>query len=498
MLPLYLIDFPFQIAQLMLISKSKILFDDDYRKEINSKYLLFKNDDFLESLISLYITLFEDYNFSPYNPLIQSLGWKTYFFLREKKTRNIIIKNENYIKYIIKGVSNIVTNNNAERIVLRILTVLQRTIIDNEKEFTEDELKEEEKNRENIINMLKSDQYKKIISSIIKEFCKNLDLKLATYSSNLDTCKHYCIDTDFKGYDVNRYNNALKTSFKSVISIINFYEFIISISEEIFFNIETLEQPLIFTRNFFVFLSTHIIGQPYFGYLEKVLNYIYIKGAHLNELFDSIVNLILNCKNKNKKSFIEFIASTRNILLKPLSDVYKYGIDYLNKKIENENRPYYQYMLKKYEEYKEIMIDLEQNRKDYEKEFLEKIKDIEFLDDDKLCAICLGKIADYEIKPCLHRGCKECLLTYMVENDKCFMCRQPYDSVHMIPKEEIQKLIKDSKKTKTGNEEENNEEENNEENDNKNDNQKNEEKKEEEDGKIGDVDENPNPLIKYY
>ena len=116
-------------------------------------------------------------------------------------------------------------------------------------------------------------------------------------------------------------------------------------------------------------------------------------------------------------------------------------------------------MKEKYEEYKNLINELEQKRKIYEEEYLEKIKDIEYLDDEFLCVICLRQIADYSIKPYLHIGCKECLLTYLVDNDKCFMCRQPFESVKMIPKEEIKKIIQEAKSTKTGDEEEKKEEE---------------------------------------
>ena len=38
------------------------------------------------------------------------------------------------------------------------------------------------------------------------------------------------------------------------------------------------------------------------------------------------------------------------------------------------------------------------------------------------------------------------------------MCRQPYESIRMIPKEEINKIIQEAKSTKTGDELENKEE----------------------------------------
>jgi len=458
LLPLYLIDFPFQIAQLMLITKSKILFDDEYRKSINNKCEHFIDDDFLKSLCTLYVTLFEDYKLSKYNSLINSLGWKIYFFMREKKTRYIILKNETFIRYIIKGISNISANNNAERIILRILTVFQRTINENEKEFTKVELEEEEKNRENIKNIFNIYENKIIFFDIIHKFCKSLNLKLKTYCTDLENCKHYCINSNFFG-DISRYNNNLKSSFKAIISVINIYEFLLNVSQECFFNTEIIDLPLIYIRNFFVTLTSKILDQPYFGYLEKVLNYMCIKKSYILNLINSVVNLILICKNEDKKLFIDFIVSTKSILIKPLLDIYNYGINIINNEIKNESSPFYENMKEKYEEYKNLINELEQKRKIYEEEYLEKIKDIEYLDDEFLCVICLRQIADYSIKPCLHKGCKECLLTYLVDNDKCFMCRQPFESVKMIPKEEIKKIIQEAKSTKTGDEEEKKEEE---------------------------------------
>ena len=464
LLPLYLIDFPFQIAQLMLITKSKILFDDEYRKKINENCEHFKNDDFIESLCDFYIKLFRDKNLSIYNSLIQSLGWKIFLFLREKKSRKIIIKNELYITSIINGISHIINYNNTERIILRIITILKRTTYENYKEYTEDEINEEEKNIKNILNILAQYEYKIILSNIIDNFCKNLNEKLSLYNDDLSKCKHYCIDLNFIGNDIPRYNNNLKSSLKSVISVINFYELILNISPERFFNTVILDIPLIYIKNFFVNLTSRILEQGYFSQLEKILNYIYINNSndHLLDLFNSIVHLFLLCKDENNKLFIDFIVTTKDILLNPLLEVYNYGIKIINEKMEKkENLPFYQKMRKYYDEYKIVIDNFMIKRKLYDEEYLKKLKDIEYLDDEFLCVICLRQIANYCINPCSHKGCRECLLTYLAENNICFMCRQPYDSVTMIPKEEIDKIIEDSKNTKTGDEKEDKNENNN-------------------------------------
>ena len=214
----------------MIIFKNKILYDDEYRKEINKKSDLFKNDDFLESLLELYITLFEDKRLAQYDLLIESLGWKIYLFLREEKSRKIIIKNNHYIEYIMRGIANIMNRKFSERIILRILTIIHKTT--NDKEYTKEEIAEEEKNTENVKKILQSDEYKDVFKSIISYFGKHLNSKLTSYCYDLDNCKQYCIDKNFKGKDSHRYESALKSSYKGMCSVINFYDFALSISPQ--------------------------------------------------------------------------------------------------------------------------------------------------------------------------------------------------------------------------------------------------------------------------
>ena len=449
LLPLYLVDFPFQITQLMLITKSKILFNDEYRNNINKSCDHFIKDDFLTCLFDLYINLFEDERLADYNALIQSLGWKIHLFLREDKTRNIILKNENYIKKIIKGISNIINVNNAERIIVRILKVLQRTPYANEKLYNKEELQEMDNNINNLRTILGGNEYKTMFYSIIKAFSKNLNLKISTYKTNIDNCKQYCLDLNFVGNDLERYIQNLKSSFKDVILIIHYYEFILNISQENFFNSDFLDLPLIYIRQFFISITKNILKEPYIGYLEKMLNYIYMKDIHINEMIDSIINLFSIINQENKQSFINFMVSTNEILIDPLLDLYKYK--YVS------NSPYEEYMNNKYDEYKELLEQIKKLRSEYNQEKIRKQKDIEYLDDEFLCAICYSQIANYNIIPCFHKGCKECLLAYLADNDKCFMCRQPYDSVVKIPQEEIQKIIDKAKETNKGDDGENEE-----------------------------------------
>ncbi len=174
-----------------------------------------------------------------------------------------------------------------------------------------------------------------------------------------------------------------------------------------------------------------------------------MKDIHINEMIDSIINLFSIINQENKQSFINFMVSTNEILIDPLLDLYKYK--YVS------NSPYEEYMNNKYDEYKELLEQIKKLRSEYNQEKIKKQKDIEYLDDEFLCAICYSQIANYNIIPCFHKGCKECLLAYLADNDKCFMCRQPYDSVVKIPQEEIQKIIDKAKETNKGDDGENEE-----------------------------------------
>jgi hypothetical protein len=464
-LPLYLMDFPFQIAQMMLIFKSKILYDDEYRKEINKSSKLFSKDDFLESLIELYITLFENQTLSQYDNLVESLGWKIYLFLREEKSRKIIIKNLEYIKYIMKGVSNIMTKKYSERIILRILLMLHRTT--DEKEFTKEQIEEEEKNSENVKNILQSNEYYEIFKSIISYFGKHLNSKLTTYCYDLDNCKEKCIDKNFVGKEFKRYESALKNSYKGVISVIQFYEFALSISSESFFKQDNeVSLSLIHLRNFLINLTSRILDQPYFGYIETMLNHIHTNGYELSDLVDSAINFVLTCgKGDNKQLFVEFIVNTKEIFIHTLINIYSYGYDIIIKKMEQKESPHLQKMKNNYEKYNELVNELKEKRNNFEKESIKNFDNDnnEKIYEDLLCIICYKQIANTKIKPCLHKGCKECIMTYMADNLKCFMCRQPIDSIQPISSEELEK----EKEKIRNNQNENKEEEEKKENDKK-------------------------------
>ena len=214
-----------------------------------------------------------------------------------------------------------------------------------------------------------------------------------------------------------------------------------------------------------------------------MLNHIHAKGYELIDLVDSAVNFVMTCKKgSNENMFIEFIVNTREIFIHTLINIYSYGYNIINEKIEKEKEnDRYKMMKKKYEEYKELVCELKEKRNTFENESVKNLQSVEPFDDELTCIICYRQIADHRIKPCLHKGCKECLLTYMVDNIKCFMCRQLIQSIQKIPKEEIEELKAKKNKINKDNKTEDDKDENKKENETNN----NFKKKEEENNHTG-------------
>ena len=294
----------------------------------------------------------------------------------------------------------------------------------------------------NVKNILQSNEYYTIFKSIIAYFGKHLNSKLTKYCYDLDNCKEQCIDKNFIGKEIKRYESALKNSYKGVCSVIQFYEFALSISSESFFKQDNeVSMSLIHLRNFLINLTSRILDQPYFGYIETMLNHIHSSGYELIDLVDSSINFVLTCgKGENKKMFIEFIANTKEIFIHTLINIYSYGYAIILKKLEQKENPHLQKMKNNYEKYNELVIELKEKRNNFEKESIKNFDDNnEKMYEDLLCIICYKQIANTKIKPCLHKGCKECIMTYMSDNHKCFMCRQPIESIQSIAMDELEK-----------------------------------------------------------
>ena len=160
---------------------------------------------------------------------------------------------------------------------------------------------------------MQSQEFQTIFDSIISYFGKHLNTKLTTYCYDLDICKEQCIDKNFIGKEIKRYESALKSSYKGVCSVIQFYEFALSISSKSFFNQDNeISLSLIHLRNFLINLTSRILNQPYFSYIETMLNHIHTNGYELIELVDLAINFVLTCsKGGNKQLFIEFIVNTK-------------------------------------------------------------------------------------------------------------------------------------------------------------------------------------------
>lgn len=129
--------------------------------------------------------------------------------------------------------------------------------------------------------------------------------------------------------------------------------------------------------------------------------------------------------------------------------------------MKKKESSYLQKMKINYEKYNDLVTELKEKRNNFEKENIKNLEnDDNNIYDDLLCIICYKQFANTKIKPCLHKGCKECIMTYMIDNEKCFMCRQPIESIQPISNEELNKEKEKIRNRKNGiiNEEEEKEE----------------------------------------
>ena len=134
-----------------------------------------------------------------------------------------------------------------------------------------------------------------------------------------------------------------------------------------------------------------------------------------------ILSKLLQIVNKEDKSLI---ISENN-----------YQSQKVLEKIEKKESSYLQKMKINYEKYNDLVTELKEKRNNFEKENIKNLEnDDNNIYDDLLCIICYKQFANTKIKPCLHKGCKECIMTYMIDNEKCFMCRQPIESIQPISK----------------------------------------------------------------
>ena len=103
-LPINFIEFPFSLFHILRRIHSKILTDNNFRNELNKTSIYFKNDDYIESILELYLYLFSDETIK--NPSIKESLLSKVFSFTEITYFEIYEKKKYLFDYLMKGLLN--------------------------------------------------------------------------------------------------------------------------------------------------------------------------------------------------------------------------------------------------------------------------------------------------------------------------------------------------------------------------------------------------------
>jgi hypothetical protein len=95
------LDIPFEIVKFFFKIKSKIIYDDQFRTEVNNSSPLFKNDDFICEVVYFYTLLFSDNTIA--NPEIkENLILVIKYFMKKKSILKIYEEKKELTEFLMR------------------------------------------------------------------------------------------------------------------------------------------------------------------------------------------------------------------------------------------------------------------------------------------------------------------------------------------------------------------------------------------------------------
>ncbi len=418
-LPVNFIEFPFSLFQILRRTHCKILIDQNLRNEINQSSIYFVNDDYIESILELYLYLFSDENIK--NPSIkESLISKVFFFI-EISYFEIYEKKNHLFDYLIKGLLNNLKNDCLSILSCKVLLKLISPIC-----FANEEI-----NIKPNIKMVEN--YFKNINSILNDFLishfKYLNKIMTQYLYHLSDLMEK-LGKNIKQNIPRKYIylQQLSIYYNLMCDLLKLTEFFIYINPNSFL----LTDSLIY-YNFIDILKNlnyRILDKKHIDYLIKLANELNFhpkesskKTIYIKNLGYSIIGIFLKINsNKDNINYNNFINKFSNISdlefdsFLNLVDIMKIEIliPIPEKKIG----------LNTYNDFILNLINLRKNI-GFTNEEIDK-----FIEKGILCIICYNKIANIKLIPCKHISCEECYIKYKKEKNICFICHS------LIEKEE--------------------------------------------------------------
>ena len=411
--PIIVIDLPYELFKLLTKMHSPILTTSSIRNSFNTASCYFKDDDYIQSVLHLYLYLFSDNTIA--NPDIrEKLLDKVKFIIKHYYT---YFKHHNELyTFLIDGIINNMQKNflsdKASKLFLKEIMPFcfgyDNTNNTNELSYNIKEyfLKEKQK----ILN-----GYISFYFPLFNESITSFTIFVSEIAA-INPLVHENAQT------ISTRNQSLINSFLSTCDLLKILEFLLSLYPEEMFNLNCLIGKNF--MNVIKILSNRIYAEPYLTNLLKAIDSVTNKDkVNLNELIYSTLGIILQIqRNTNVNGYDQFIHNIANS-----DEVLLDSFEKMKCKFEWQNA--FKRFHKEFNKVEEFIkyIRSKRDKKAYTEEEMNKLEE-----EDKICVICRVNIVDVEMLPCKHTGCKECIDVYLSEKETCFICHQKVERLEKM------------------------------------------------------------------
>ena len=293
-------DIPFEILHFLYNIKSRSLFDNEKRQELNQSSPIFKEDNFMYEIVYFYTFLYNDANIA--NPEIkESLISKMKFFMSKKRIAKYYEKNYELIEILIKGILNYMSLDlyslTSCEIIVKIIKPLcfgPKGMIGEKNTFFNVAQKFFEENKNSFYDFM--DNYTKIMNKAMTDYTVclneaeqvkfNFNFKKIIFqkilnensnniqSNNQNNQNNLNLSSNDRTHYMKKFNN----SYVLLCDLMKIFEFILIAYPKEFFEIKSIN----FSRfaNFMKNLSSRILDK---FYLEKLLRIL--EKMNLRKIF---------------------------------------------------------------------------------------------------------------------------------------------------------------------------------------------------------------------
>ena len=318
-IPKSVLDIPYEILKFFLKIKSKIIFDDQFRTDVNNSSPLFKNDDFISEIVYFYTLLFSDNTIA--NPEIkENLILVIKYFMKKKSILKIYEEQKELTEFLIKGLLNYMSMESLFHIACEIIVKIVKPSC-----FGEEQSITGQKGSillsqffENNLGSLQEfmDNYTKLINKVMTE-----------YTIALNECNNkILIESSGEKTTLLR---KLTFTYILLCDLMKIMEFLIQSFPNEFFNTNSLNYSRL--CNFLKNLSSRILFKPYLTQLLKLLEITkpstnFPGGSKSFTLMAySTIGVFLNIDNQktnpNYSQFIQKISNITDLDLEPFHHI---------------------------------------------------------------------------------------------------------------------------------------------------------------------------------